>query len=329
MEIIARLGSLLGLSFISGINLYATVAVVGICTKYQLVQGLPSEFQVLASNAVIMIALVLYLLEFLMDKVPGLDTLWDSVHTLIRPLGGAMLALMQVGEASPALEVIVFMLGMSLASAAHITKAATRIMINASPEPFSNIVVSLAEDFAAISVAYLSLAYPKVSLLVTLGLLVLVGLFLPVLLRSMRMLFAALWVKLRWFVQRDLALERFASLPPAFDQFLETLREPDEVVVWTGYGYAARVPDIPRFAPVHMVVTGKAIMLIYRRWLRFKIQRFPFSQSLQSKCYPGMLLAKWSIRASGRNWLLNVYAPFSGRLPLERMHNDGRARDYQ
>ena len=143
MELIARLGSLLGLSFISGINLYATVAVAGICSKYHLVQGLPAEFDALAHDGVIAVAVILYLVEFLMDKIPGLDTLWDSIHTFIRPLGGAMLALMQVGEASPALQVIVFMLGASLASVAHFTKAATRLVINASPEPFSNILVSV------------------------------------------------------------------------------------------------------------------------------------------------------------------------------------------
>jgi hypothetical protein len=117
MELIAQLGSILGLSFISGINLYATVAVVGICTRFDLIQGLPPEFQVLSNEAVIFVALLLYFVEFFMDKIQGLDTLWDSLHTIIRPLGGAFIALMQVGEASLAVEVIVFMLGASLASA--------------------------------------------------------------------------------------------------------------------------------------------------------------------------------------------------------------------
>ena len=111
MDVIAQLGSLLGLSFISGINLYATVAVTGLCVKFGLVQGLPPEFQVFANDAVLFVALFFYAIEFFMDKIQGLDTLWDSIHTVIRPLGGALIALMQVGEASPAVEVIVFLFG--------------------------------------------------------------------------------------------------------------------------------------------------------------------------------------------------------------------------
>jgi hypothetical protein len=315
MEIIARLGTLFGLSFVSGINLYATVAVVGMCSKYHLVRGLPAEFQILGHDGVITVALLLYFIEFVVDKIPGLDTLWDSLHTFIRPLGGAMLALLQVGEATPALQVIVFLVGASLATTAHFTKATTRLLINTSPEPFSNILASLFEDLGAISLAYLSLAYPRLSLFATLALLVLIGFFLPLLLRSARMLFAALLFKLKWFLQREGALPPFERLPIAYDEFFERAREPNETVVWTGYGYSTKVPGIPRSARVWVVITSKAVVVLHRRRMRLKMQRLLHSQVLQCKCYPGRLLAKWLLRTREGSWLINFYPAIAGKLP--------------
>jgi len=322
MELIARLGSLLGLSFVSGINLYATVAVAGICSKYHLVQGLPAEFDALAHDGVIAVAVILYLVEFLMDKIPGLDTLWDSIHTFIRPLGGAMLALMQVGEASPALQVIVFMLGASLASVAHFTKAATRLVINASPEPFSNIVVSVIEDVGAIGLSYLSLAYPRLSLLVTLGLLALFSFFLPLLIRSMRMLLGALVFKLRCWIQGDFARDRFEQLPMAYDQFFAGLRGPDDTTLWTGYGYAGKVPGIPKFAAVRMVVSNNGLLLLYRRRLQLKVQKLAAAQILEYKFYPGRLLTRWLLRTPNGSWLVALYQPLTSNLKAKLTQMD-------
>lgn len=325
MELIARLGSLLGLSFISGINLYATVAVTGICSKYHLVQGLPAEFDALAHDGVIAVAVILYLVEFLMDKIPGLDTLWDSLHTFIRPVGGAMLALMQVGEASPALQVVVFMLGASLASVAHFTKAATRLVINASPEPFSNILVSVLEDVGAIGMSYLSLAYPRLSLLVTLALLALFSFFLPFLVRSMRMLLGALIFKVRCWLQGDFARDRHGQLPMAYDQFFAGIRGPDDKILWTGCGYASKTPGIPKFAAVRMVLTNNALFLLSRRRLQFKVQKLPVEQITDHKFYPGRLLTRWFLRTPGGNWLIAVYQPLISTLTarLNQMNSAG------
>jgi hypothetical protein len=309
MEIIAKLGTLLGLSF--------TVAVVGICTKYELVQGLPREFDVLANDAVIFVAVLLYVLEFLVDKVPGLDTLWDFIHTLIRPLGGAMLALMQVGEASPAVEVIVFMLGAGLASAAHITKAGVRLIINTSPEPVSNFLVSLAEDLGAFGLAYLSLAHPYLSLVVTLVLLVLIILLLPLILRTIRMLFAAIWYRLKCALWKEAAWTQTRSLSFSLDTFFDRVKEEGEKLIWTARAYALRVPQIPRSTALDVLVTSKAIHLSFTRRFRRHSVKLPLEEVELQKVYSGILMSRWMIRGSKGDWLLNIYRPLSQTLPLD------------
>lgn len=317
MEIIARLGSLLGLSFISGINLYATVAMAGLCRKFGLVQGLPADFDVLANDAVIAVAIILFALEFFMDKVPGLDTLWDSIHTLIRPFGGAMLALMQVGEASPALEVIVFMLGAALASCAHITKAGTRLIINTSPEPFSNIAVSLAEDAGAVGYTYMSLAYPKVTFVVTLVCLALIGLCLPLILRTVRMLFSALFFKLRCFLFQECAWTSSRSLPYALDAFFEAHRDADEKFLWTGLAYAIKVPRVSRHSGVHVIVTSKKVHILHRHWRRLQDQAVASDELLHTRTYPGFLLNRWLLRTSRGDLHLYVYPALARTLPQD------------
>jgi hypothetical protein len=315
MELIAQLGSILGLSFISGINLYATVAVVGICTRFDLIQGLPPEFQVLSNEAVIFVALLLYFVEFFMDKIQGLDTLWDSLHTIIRPLGGAFIALMQVGEASLAVEVIVFMLGASLASAAHITKAGTRLVVNASPEPVSNILVSLGEDIGVVGFSFLTMAYPKLSFFLTLIFLGFILFFLPLLFRTLRMLFGSLFFRIRSFFLRDVKKSSLLSLPYSFDTFFDEKKEKDEEIIWSVRAFSVRIPSVRRFTRMYMVITSKTLYCIYRHWFRFKIRQLARSDIRQLKCYPGRLLAKCLIKTSGETWLVQLYQPLSKTLP--------------
>ena len=315
MEIIAQLGYILGLSFISGINLYATVAVVGICTRFELIQGLPPEFQILANGGIIFVALMLYFVEFFMDKIQGLDTLWDSIHTIIRPLGGAMIALMQVGEASPALEVIVFMLGASLASAAHFTKAGTRLVINASPEPVSNILVSTGEDLGAVGFSFLTLAYPKLSFFLTLSCLAFIMFFLPLLFRTVRMLFASLFYRTKSLFTRGLTKGDVLLLPFSLDTFFDEQKEKDEEIVWAGKAYASRVPSIRRLSSMHLVITSKAVYGLYRRWFRLHVRRLVRSEIKHYKYYPGRLLSRCHIKTPEETWLVQLYQPLGKTLP--------------
>jgi len=317
MEIIAQLGSLLGLSFISGINLYATVAVVGICSKFNLVQGLPPELSTLGNDAVIVVALLLYAVEFLVDKVPGLDSLWDSIHTLIRPLGGAMLALMQVGEASPALEVIVFMLGASLASAAHMAKAGTRLIVNTSPEPFSNIVISTGEDLAAIGFSYLTLAHPTLSFFLTLACLALIAFLMPLTFRIVRMLLGAMLFKMKYFVRSDAVEASLRSMPMHYDLFFDKHKEPDEKIFWTGRGYAVRVPGVSKYAPVQVVISSKAVHLLYKRRFRINEKVLALDEIRERKHYSGFLMTRWLLRSSKGDWLIYLYQPLYASVPQD------------
>lgn len=172
MEILATLGRTLGFSLAAGVNLYATVAVLGLAARYGWLQ-LPEQFQVFNHPWVIGIAAALYLVEFVADKIPWVDSIWDAVHTVIRPLGGAVIAVVALGEASPVMAGLMALLGGSAAAGSHLTKAGTRVAINTSPEPITNWIASLAEDAFVIGLSLLTLKFPLLALLVSASIVVL------------------------------------------------------------------------------------------------------------------------------------------------------------
>lgn len=167
MDLLVTAGRTLGFSLAAGVNLYATVAMLGLATRLGLVQ-LPPQFAVFDNAWVIGIALTLYVIEFVADKVPWVDTLWDTVHTLVRPLGGALIAVSTLGDAAPWMQGLVAVLGGTIAAGGHLTKAGTRAAVNVSPEPFTNWALSLAGDAFVLGLGTLALAYPVAALVVTL-----------------------------------------------------------------------------------------------------------------------------------------------------------------
>jgi hypothetical protein len=185
MDVLITLGRTLGFSFAAGLNLYATVAVLGLASKYGWVD-LPPQFAVFDNNYVIGAALVMYAIEFIADKVPWVDTLWDGIHTAIRPLGGALIAVATLGEASPTVEGLVALMGGAVAASTHVTKAGTRAIANASPEPFSNWILSLAEDAFVLGLGWLTLTYPVAAFVICVLLLTLIAVFFVVLVRAAR-----------------------------------------------------------------------------------------------------------------------------------------------
>lgn len=191
MDILAALGRTVPFAFASGINLYATVAVLGLCSRYDLV-ALPAQFRAFEHPVVIGAALAMYLVEFVADKIPWVDSLWDAVHTVIRPIGGAMVAVTTLGEASGGAEVLAALLGGSVAMTTHLTKAGTRAAANASPEPFSNWLLSLAEDVFVIGLSWFALEHPYIAAAVAVALLVVMIAFASVLLRWVRRRFRPL-----------------------------------------------------------------------------------------------------------------------------------------
>jgi hypothetical protein len=175
MDLLVTLGRTLGFSLAAGVNLYATVMLLGLASRYGWVD-LPEQFQAFNNLWVIGIAAALYVVEFFADKIPWVDTIWDTVHTFIRPVGGALIAVATLGEATPAVEGLVALLGGTVAAGSHVTKAGTRAAANASPEPFSNWALSLAEDIFVVFLGVVTLQYPLVALAVSLVILVVLAL---------------------------------------------------------------------------------------------------------------------------------------------------------
>jgi len=190
METLALVGRTLGFSLAAGVNLYATVALIGLAARFGWV-SLPPDFQVFGSLWVIGIAGGLYCIEFIADKIPWVDTLWDAVHTFIRPIGGAALAVSALGDASPSMKVLAALLGGAVATSSHITKAGTRVIANTSPEPFSNWVLSLLEDGFVVALGLLALRYPLAALVVSLIVLSVIGLLAGMLISAFRRRFGA------------------------------------------------------------------------------------------------------------------------------------------
>lgn len=185
MEILASLGRTMGFSFAAGINLYATVAILGLASRYQWV-SLPAQFRAFDNDLVIGAALVLYAVEFVADKIPWFDSVWDTVHTAIRPVGGAVIAVATLGEVSPTTEVMTALLGGTLAAGSHFSKAGTRAIANTSPEPFSNWFLSLAEDAFVVGLGVLALKYPVVAAAVVVAGVIVIAIFATVLIRAIR-----------------------------------------------------------------------------------------------------------------------------------------------
>ena len=185
IETLAGLGRTMGFSFAAGINLYATVALLGLASRYGWV-GLPEQYRVFDNDWIIGIALVMYAVEFVADKIPWVDTIWDGVHTAIRPLGGALIAIATLGDASPEMKTVVGLLGGTLAAGSHFTKAGTRAAANTSPEPFSNWILSLSEDAFVVSLGLVALKFPLIAAAIVVVGLVLMAIFAAWIARAVR-----------------------------------------------------------------------------------------------------------------------------------------------
>ncbi len=162
-HIAAVLALTMGASWASGINLYAAMAVLGFSGATGSIE-LPPDLQILQNPLVIAAASIMYAVEFIIDKIPGLDTTWDSVHTFVRIPAGAMMASAAVGDVGAAMELSAAILGGGLAAASHATKAGSRIIINASPEPFTNWAASITEDVSVIGGLWVALHHPWIFL---------------------------------------------------------------------------------------------------------------------------------------------------------------------
>lgn len=163
MDITTTIALSLGIAWASGINLYAAVFMLGFMGNNGYIE-LPPDLIVLQDPAVMMAAGFMYCVEFFADKTPGVDSGWDAIHSFIRIPAGAVMASMAVGDVSPAMQVAAFLVGGAVTTTSHATKAGGRVLINTSPEPFSNWVTSVAEDIIVIGGLWTALNHPVIFL---------------------------------------------------------------------------------------------------------------------------------------------------------------------
>lgn len=220
MKISALMTLALGAAWASGLNLYAACATLGLLGVTGQVD-LPPDMQVLAHPAMIAVAGFLYCVEFVTDKLPGIDSTWDAVHSFIRIPAGAILAATAMGEVGIEAQALAFLLGGGIAAATHAVKAGSRLVINTSPEPFSNWGASVTEDGLSIGGILLAVFNP-VGFLILFGLFVAFAIWaLPKIVNGLR----NLWRRFRGREQLSLARDGVAresdgrlSLSPGDDQ---------------------------------------------------------------------------------------------------------------
>src|SRR5574341_1041419 len=209
MDTIALLGSTLGLGFVSGLRLYSTVLTVGLGVRFGLIHLDPALYplHVLTHPMILTVAAAIYIVEFFADKIPWIDSLWDSLHTFIRPLGAALIGATAIGAVDPLAKMTVMLLCGGVALSGHSMKAGTRILVNHSPEPFTNIGLSLFEDAFVVGGTWLSVAHPVFMFAAVVVFLIIFTFLSPKIFRLLR-------VEINGFFA---FLEKFLSPPPATD----------------------------------------------------------------------------------------------------------------
>lgn len=261
------------LAFTSGINLYLTVLVVGLSIRFGWVPDAPASLHVLATLPVLLVAGIFYALEFCADKIPFIDTIWDLIHTFIRPVGAG--ALMVAGLTGTGLdvqtEVLLTLAAGAVALTSHSGKAGTRTVVNvASPvENLSNIVISLLEDLGVAILALLALRYPTAANIVTIGLLVLLAIFVPQLLGWAWFTLRAVVARLKAFVYQVRSSDQLppahAALPGHQTPLLCLRCRTQNIREAHGrYGYLS--------------LSGEQLSFTYQRWFRLRLWRLDTRQ---------------------------------------------------
>lgn len=267
MQPLQAINAVLPLAFTSGVNLYLTVLVVGLSVRYGWIADVPPSLHVLASPPVLIVAAVLYVLEFFADKIPFVDNVWDLLHTFIRPVGAGMLTVVSLTGLDVPLqaEVIAVLVSSTVALTSHSGKAGTRTAVNvASPvENLSNIAISLLEDLAVAGLVFLSLLYPTIANVITIGLLVLIIIFVPQLLGWTWMMLRAVLARFTAVVRR---VRRPDVLPPDHAALLDQTAE---------FSARCRAQGIrgANGRSGYASLAGARLYFTYKRWFRLRVWR--------------------------------------------------------
>jgi hypothetical protein len=304
--------SLLGLPIASGVNLYATVLVLGLAQRYGWLTGLPEQLEILANPIVLGVAGTLYVVEFFADKIPYLDTLWDGLHTFIRPVGAAYLAFQAAAGYGPEQKLLAMLVGAALGLGAHTTKAGTRLLVNTSPEPVSNSVVSVAEDFGVVGLLALMYTYPWVALGILLVLIAVMAVITPLLFRMIRFLLSGVAGTLaNWFGPHDAPLD---AIPDWLDEKLAGGEAGARPRVYPAY--ARNVPGAPSFQPGYLVVFPGKLQFAFTTLFRQSV--IPLSENSSAACsFERRLLFNLIAVESGRRALICVNKNWSPAVEAE------------
>ena len=261
METLQLLATALGLSALSGINLYLTVFATSLALNLGWLHLSPElqQLQVLASPGILVISGILYFVEFFTDKIPGIDSLWDTIHTAIRPLGAAFLTIAVLGETDPAVEVAAVLLGSGVALTTHATKAGIRAIINTSPEPISNAVASVTEDVMVAGGVGLVFTYPMVAMALTVLFVVAFIYFAPKLFRHVKAVIT--FVVSRLFslgkaVEEEKSLG--VDLPEKTAQLVASVMQDNERIRWSVKALTGKMPGIGANRPCHLILLEDA-----------------------------------------------------------------------
>jgi hypothetical protein len=249
----------LGLAALAGINLYLTVFVTGLAIHFHWVTLGPQyqSLDILGDPWIITIAGILYFLEFFADKIPWIDSVWDAVHTVIRPIGGALLAIQVLGHPSPAFTLIVALLAGGTSLVAHTAKAATRLATNASPEPFSNIGLSFGEDAAVLGGLALVHFNPVLALVIFLICIGAFFYFAPRILRAMKVKIWLAWRKLNGPAERDEPVKLPLTLPARLAPVFAKENVLGETIAWAVPCVSGRGRRIPANLSGALVATNE------------------------------------------------------------------------
>lgn len=254
MEVLETLAVALGFATLAGLNLYLVVLVTGLAINqgWVDVSATYPELLVLGDPVVVTAAGLFFCLEFFSDKIPWVDSLWDSVHTLVRPVGGSLLAIHTLGPTDPAFEVVIALLAGGTTVLAHGFKSGTRLAINASPEPVSNVAASVTEDLAVLGGLALMSVNPILAAVLCLGFLAFSAYLAPKLFRRIRGFFWLLGHRFFSFVSPP-DEERLlrAGLSSGENQYLGAIfggRKPEPV--WSAKVLVGRCRHFPRLTPM-------------------------------------------------------------------------------
>ena len=298
MPVFNTLATLTCFAFTSGIRLYLTVAVIGIVSRFNLVAGLPPEFEVLGQSWVIILALLLALIEFVVDKVEWLDSAWDSVHTFIRPIATIFLVHSSISDANPELAIILPLLAGTITLVSHTGKAGTRAMVNTSPEPASNILVSLAEDVGMVTLITLTLTHPVIALSIVAVLLLVIIWLLPKLVSSVLLLLKAVTVKVVLPFQN--VQDTTESIPGSLYEKLQSVVPAEGKVKAVVGCFIGKMRGCPRNRRSYLVLVNEVgIIFLYKRWFLPKAKVVRLSYISGATLKKGFLIDKLSLRIDG------------------------------